>query len=109
MDYFYLFAAIVSEVVATSALKAAEGFTRFWPSVAVLVGYGVAFYCLSLAMRTIPIGIAYAIWSGVGIVLIALVGVLLYRQPLDAPALIGMALILAGVLVINHFSTAAGH
>ena len=109
MDYFYLFAAIVSEVVATSALKAAEGFTRFWPSVAVLVGYGVAFYCLSLAMRTIPIGIAYAIWSGVGIVLIALVGVLLYRQPLDAPALIGMALILAGVLVINLFSTAAGH
>ncbi|MEE1610477.1 DMT family transporter [Microvirga sp. CF3016] len=109
MNYVYLFAAIVSEVVATSALKAAEGFTRFWPSVIVLVGYGVAFYCLSLTMRTIPIGIAYAIWSGVGIVLIALVGVLLYRQPLDAPALIGMALILAGVLVINLFSKTAGH
>ncbi|HEV2566258.1 MAG TPA: multidrug efflux SMR transporter [Microvirga sp.] len=109
MNYVYLFAAIVSEVVATSALKAAEGFTRFWPSAVVIVGYGVAFYCLSLTMRTIPIGIAYAIWSGVGIVLIALVGVLLYRQPLDAPALIGMALILAGVLVINLFSTTAGH
>ena len=109
MNYVYLFAAIVSEVIATSALKAAEGFSRFWPSVIVIVGYGLAFYCLSLTMRTIPIGIAYAIWSGVGIVLIALVGLLLYRQPLDAPALIGMALILAGVLIINVFSRTAGH
>jgi small multidrug resistance pump len=109
MNYVYLFAAIVSEVIATSALKAAEGFSRFWPSVIVVVGYGLAFYCLSLTMRTIPIGIAYAIWSGVGIVLIALVGLLFYRQPLDAPALIGMALILAGVLIINVFSRTAGH
>jgi len=109
MNYVYLFAAIVSEVIATSALKAAEGFSRFWPSVIVIVGYGLAFYCLSLTMRTIPIGIAYAIWSGVGIVLIALVGLLLYRQPLDAPALIGMAFILAGVLIINVFSKTAGH
>jgi small multidrug resistance pump len=109
MNYVYLFAAIVSEVIATSALKAAEGFSRFWPSVIVIVGYGLAFYCLSLTMRTIPIGIAYAIWSGVGIVLIALVGLLFYRQPLDAPALIGMALILAGVLIINVFSRTAGH
>jgi small multidrug resistance pump len=109
MNYVYLFAAIVSEVIATSALKAAEGFSRFWPSVIVIVGYGFAFYCLSLTMRTIPIGIAYAIWSGVGIVLIALVGVLFYRQPLDAPALIGMAFILAGVLIINVFSRTAGH
>jgi small multidrug resistance pump len=109
MNYVYLFAAIVSEVIATSALKAAEGFSRFWPSVIVIVGYGLAFYCLSLTMRTIPIGVAYAIWSGVGIVLIALVGLLLYRQPLDAPALIGMALILAGVLIINVFSKTAGH
>jgi small multidrug resistance pump len=109
MNYVYLFAAIVSEVIATSALKAAEGFSRFWPSVIVIVGYGLAFYCLSLTMRTIPIGIAYAIWSGVGIVLIALVGLLFYRQPLDAPALIGMAFILAGVLIINVFSKTAGH
>jgi small multidrug resistance pump len=109
MNYVYLFAAIVSEVIATSALKAAEGFSRFWPSVIVIVGYGLAFYCLSLTMRTISIGIAYAIWSGVGIVLIALVGLLFYRQPLDAPALIGMAFILAGVLIINVFSRTAGH
>ena len=109
MNYVYLFAAIVSEVIATSALKAAEGFSRFWPSVIVIVGYGLAFYCLSLTMRTIPIGIAYAIWSGIGIVLIALVGLLFYRQPLDAPALIGMAFILAGVLIINVFSKTAGH
>ncbi|WP_404290032.1 DMT family transporter [Microvirga sp. RSM25] len=109
MNYVYLFAAIVSEVIATSALKAAEGFSRFWPSVIVIVGYGLAFYCLSLTMRTIPISVAYAIWSGVGIVLIALVGLLFYRQSLDAPALIGMALILAGVLIINVFSKTAGH
>ena len=109
MNYIYLFAAIVCEVIATSALKAAAGFSRSWPSVIVIVGYGLAFYCLSLTMRTIPIGIAYAIWSGVGIVLIALVGLLFYRQPLDAPALIGMALILAGVLIINVFSKTAGH
>ena len=109
MNYIYLFAAIVSEVIATSALKAAAGFSRFWPSVIVIVGYGLAFYCLSLTMRTIPIGIAYAIWSGVGIVLIALVALLFYRQPLDAPALLGMALILAGVLIINVFSKTAGH
>jgi small multidrug resistance pump len=109
MNYVYLFAAIMSEVVATSALKAAEGFSRFWPSVIVIVGYGLAFYCLSLTVRTIPIGIAYAIWSGVGIVLISLVGLLLYRQPLDLPAVIGMALILAGVLIINVFSKTVGH
>jgi small multidrug resistance pump len=109
MNYVYLFAAIISEVIATSALKAAEGFSRFWPSVIVILGYGIAFYCLSLTMRTIPIGIAYAIWSGVGIVLIALVGLLLYRQTLDLPALLGMALILTGVLVINLFSKTAGH
>jgi small multidrug resistance pump len=109
MNYVYLFAAIMSEVVATSALKAAEGFSRFWPSVIVIVGYGLAFYCLSLTVRTVPIGIAYAIWSGVGIVLISLVGLLLYRQSLDLPAVIGMALILAGVLIINVFSKTAGH
>jgi small multidrug resistance pump len=99
----------MSEVVATSALKAAEGFSRFWPSVIVIVGYGLAFYCLSLTVRTVPIGIAYAIWSGVGIVLISLVGLLLYRQSLDLPAVIGMALILVGVLIINVFSKTAGH
>ena len=109
MNYAYLFAAIICEVIATSALKAAEGFTRLWPSLIVLVGYGLAFYCLSLTLRTIPVGIAYAVWSGIGIVLIALVGWVVYRQPLDAPALIGMGLILAGVLTINLFSRTAGH
>ncbi|HZH51105.1 MAG TPA: multidrug efflux SMR transporter [Microvirga sp.] len=109
MNYAYLFAAILCEVVATSALKAAEGFTRLGPSLVVVVGYGLAFYCLSLTLRSIPVGIAYAIWSGVGIVLIALAGWLFYRQPLDGPAILGIALILAGVLVINLFSRTAGH
>jgi small multidrug resistance pump len=109
MNHVYLFAAIGCEVVATSALKAAEGFTRLWPSLIVIVGYGLAFYCLSFAMRTIPVGIAYAIWSGIGIVLIALVGWIAYRQALDLPALLGMALILAGVLAINLFSKTTSH
>lgn len=109
MNHLYLLAAILCEVIATSALKAAEGFTRLGPSVVVIVGYGLAFYCLSLTLRTIPVGIAYALWSGIGIVLIALAGWILYRQPLDAPAMLGMALIVAGVLVINLFSRTAGH
>ncbi|WP_230531220.1 DMT family transporter [Microvirga roseola] len=109
MPYAYLFAAIICEVVATSALKAADGFSRLWPSLVVIVGYSLAFYFLSLTLRTIPVGIAYALWSGIGIVLIALAGWLFYRQSLDIPAIIGMALILAGVLVINLFSRTTGH
>ncbi len=109
MNYAYLLAAILCEVIATSALKAAEGFTRLGPSLVVVIGYGLAFYCLSLTLRTIPVGIAYALWSGIGIVLIALAGWILYRQPLDTPAVIGMALIVAGVLVINLFSRTTGH
>lgn len=109
MNYAYLLAAILCEVIATSALKAAEGFTRLGPSLIVVIGYGLAFYCLSLTLRTIPVGIAYALWSGIGIVLIALAGWILYRQPLDLPAIVGMALIVAGVLVINLFSRTASH
>lgn len=109
MNYAYLLAAILCEVIATSALKAAEGFTRLGPSLIVVIGYGLAFYCLSLTLRTIPVGIAYALWSGIGIVLIALAGWILYRQPLDLPAIVGMALIVAGVLVINLFSRTSGH
>lgn len=109
MNLLHLFAAIVCEVVATSALKASEGFTRLWPSVIVVVGYGLAFYFLSLTLRTMPVGIAYAIWSGLGIVLISAVGWLLFRQALDLPALLGIGLILTGVLVINLFSRTAGH
>lgn len=109
MTYLYLFIAIVSEVVATSALKASEGFTRLWPSVIVVAGYGLAFFCLSLTLRAMPVGIAYALWSGIGIVLIAAVGWIAFRQSLDLPALFGIGLILAGVLVINLFSRTVGH
>ena len=109
MNYVYLFAAIISEVIATSALKAAEGFSRFWPSVIVIVGYGLAFYCLSLTMRTIPIGIAYAIWSGVGIVLIALVAYFRHGETLDTAAIAGITLIVAGVAILNFFSKSVAH
>lgn len=101
MSYVYLAVAIVAEVIGTAALKAADGFTRPWPSLVVVVGYGVAFYCLSLALRTIPVGIAYAIWSGLGVVLITLIGWWLYDQRLDTPALVGMGLIVAGVVVVQ--------
>lgn len=103
----WLACAIVAEVVATTALKAAEGFTRLAPSLLVVVGYAVAFYCLSQTLRTIPTGVAYAIWSGVGIVLISLAGWMVYGQTLDGPALAGIALILAGVLVIQLWSRSA--
>ena len=109
MSYFYLALAILSEVVATSFLKASEGFTRTGPTAIMAVGYGAAFYCLSLALRDIPTGIAYAIWSGVGIVLITLIAWAIRGEKLDAPALIGMALIVAGVVVMNLFSRSAGH
>lgn len=100
--------AIAAETIATSAMKASEGFTRAMPSIIVVLGYGVAFYVLSLTLKTIPIGIAYAIWSGVGIVLITLAGWILFGQKLDAPALVGMSLIIAGVVVMNVFSK-TGH
>lgn len=101
--------AIISEVIATSALKASEGFTRLLPSALVVVGYGIAFYCLSLVLRTLPVGIVYAIWSGVGVALIALVGWLLYGQALDLPAIVGLTLIVAGVIVLNVFSKTVAH
>ncbi len=96
-----LLVAILAEVVATTALKASEGFTRLWPSLLVVFGYGVAFYSLSLTVRTIPLGLVYAIWSGLGLLLITLAGWLIWGQVLDPPALVGMGLIVAGVLVIN--------
>ncbi|MBX0292220.1 multidrug efflux SMR transporter [Hymenobacter sp. HSC-4F20] len=107
--WLYLFVAIVSETIATSALKASAGFSRLLPSVAVVVGYGLAFYFLSLTLKSIPMGIAYAVWSGVGIVLITLVGIVFYKQVPDWPALLGLGLILAGVIIINIFSNMAGH
>lgn len=101
--------AIVAEVIATSALRAANGFSNWLPSLVVAVGYAVAFYFLSLTLKAIPVGIAYAIWSGAGIVLISIMGWVIYRQALDLPALLGMGLIVAGVLVINLFSQSSAH
>lgn len=109
MHWLYLLLAIGAEVFATSALKLADGFTRLVPSIAVILGYGVSFYCLSLALRTIPVGIAYALWSGIGVVFIAIIGWLVYDQRLDLPAVAGLGLILAGVLVINLLSKSVGH
>ncbi len=109
MAYLFLAIAIVAEVIATSALKASEEFTRLIPSIIVVFGYGVAFYFMTLVIRTIPIGITYAIWSGLGIVLISVVGFFLYKQALDLPAILGMGLIISGVIVIHVFSKTAGH
>lgn len=109
MNWIYLAIAIVAEVTATSLLKSSEGFTRLWPSLAVIAGYGCAFLFLSLTLRTIPVGVAYAVWSGVGIVLVTLIAWFVLGQKLDAAALIGIALIAAGVIVLNVFSRAAGH
>lgn len=107
--YLYLGIAIVAEVIATTALKASDGFTRLVPSVVTAVGYAAAFYCLALTLRVIPTGVAYAIWSGVGIVLISAAGWLVFKQSLDIAALIGMGLIIAGVVVINVFSSSVQH
>jgi small multidrug resistance pump len=108
VHWWYLGIAILAEVLATSALKAAAGFTRPLPSLVVVAGYGTAFYLLSLALRTVPVGLAYAIWSGVGTALIALLGWVLFGQTLDLAALIGLALIVAGVLVIQLGSRSIG-
>ncbi|MGB6007368.1 DMT family transporter [Castellaniella sp.] len=109
ISWAYLIIAIVAEVIATSALKASAGFTRAAPSIITVIGYGLAFYLLALALKTIPVGIAYAVWSGVGIVAIAIIGYFIFGQALDIAGLIGIGLILAGVLVLNVFSTSGGH
>jgi small multidrug resistance pump len=109
VPYLYLAIAICAEVVGTLALKASDAFTRLWPSVLVVICYTVAFVFLSITLRTIPVGISYAIWSGMGIVLISAVSWIVFRQTLDYPALAGMGLILAGVLVINLFSKSGAH
>jgi small multidrug resistance pump len=107
--FMYLAMAIVAEVVATTMLKASEGFTRLWPSLVVVVGYAVAFWGLSMVVKTMPLGIVYAIWSGMGIVLVSIAAVFVYQQKLDLPAVFGMGLIIAGVLVINLLSKTAAH
>ncbi|GAB3091529.1 multidrug efflux SMR transporter [Aestuariicella hydrocarbonica] len=108
-NWVFLLFAIVSEVVATSALKQSEEFSKVGPTIVVVVGYLISFYFLSLTLRTIPVGIAYAVWSGVGVALISLVGWVLFDQKLDAPGAFGIALIGAGVIVLNVFSKTAVH
>ena len=104
MHWIYLSIAILAEVVATSALKAAEGFTRLTPSLIVVFGYGTAFYFLSLTLRTMQVGTAYAIWSGVGTVLVSIIAWILFNQKLDAAAIVGITLIIAGVAIIKFLS-----
>ena len=107
--YLSLGLAITFEIIGTSFLKQTEEFTRFWPSAIVLLTYGCAFYMLTLTIRTMPVGIAYAIWCGLGIVAISLIGLIAFKQYLDAPAVIGLALIVSGVVVINLFSNTVSH
>ncbi|WP_246797753.1 DMT family transporter [Burkholderia perseverans] len=105
----WLAIAIVAEVIGTSALRASEGFTRLVPTLIVVAGYAIAFYGLSLTLKSMPVGIVYAIWSGAGIVLITLVAIVLYKQVPDLPAVIGLGLIIAGVVVLNLFSKMQAH
>ena len=107
--YLVLAVAILAETVGTSALQASQQFTRLWPSVLVVLAYGVSFYLLSMTLKVLPVGIVYAMWSGLGIVFIALIGYLVFRQALDWPAVMGMAMILGGILVIHLFSKATPH
>jgi small multidrug resistance pump len=104
MKWIYLSVAILAEVIATSALKSAEGFTKIIPSAMVVLGYGVSFFFLSLTLKSIPVGIAYAIWSGIGITLISVIGFFIYKQSLDVPSIVGISFIIAGVIIINLFS-----
>ena len=104
MHYFHLALAILGEVIGTSFLKATEDFTKLWPSLIVVIGYGAAFYFLTLSLRVIPVGIAYATWSGIGIVLVTVISIFLYKQVPDWPAIIGMTMIIGGVVIIQVFS-----
>ncbi len=107
--WMFLILAIISEVIATSALKQSDGFTRLTPSIIVVIGYGIAFYLLALTLRSIPVGVSYAIWSGLGVALITLVGWFQFGEKLDMAALIGIGLIVSGVIVMNVFSKTLGH
>ena len=104
MHYFYLALAILGEVIGTSFLKATEDFTKLWPSLIVVLGYGASFYFLTLSLKVIPVGIAYATWSGIGIVLVTVISIFLYKQVPDWPAIIGMAMIIGGVVIMQLFS-----
>lgn len=108
-SYLFLALAIVFEIIATTFLKKSEEFSKLWPSVVTVAGYACAFYFLSLSLRQIPVGITYAIWSGVGIVFITIIGIVAFKQVPDLPAIIGIALIILGVIVINVFSKMGTH
>ncbi len=109
LTYLVLLAAIAFEVVGTTLLKQTEQFTRLWPTVLCLICYGVAIYLLSIAVRTIPVGIAYAIWSGFGIVLVSAISWVIFRQHLDLAAIIGLGFIIMGIVIVNIFSSSVGH
>lgn len=109
MHYIYLIFAIIAETIGTTALQASQQFSRFWPSVLVVIAYGISFYLLALALKFMPVGIVYAIWSGLGIVMIAIIGFVVFGQRLDLPAVLGLSLIIVGILVIHLFSNSATH
>ena len=107
--YYYLAIAICSEVIATGSMKAIKGWSTPIPLLLVIVGYGVAFWMLTLVVRTVPVGVAYAVWAGMGIVMVSIAALFIYGQKLDLPAMLGMGLIVLGVVVIQLFSKTAGH
>ena len=109
MPYMILALAVLAETIGTTALQASQQFTRLWPSVIVVIAYAAAFYLLALALRSFPVGIAYAMWSGMGIIFISLIGLVVFGQRLDWPAILGLALIIVGIIVINVFSKTAQH
>ena len=107
--YIYLVIAVIAETIGTSALQASAQFSKFWPSVIVVFGYGIAFYFLGLTLKYVPVGIAYALWSGMGIVFISIIGIIVFSQKLDLAAVIGMLLIITGIVVIQVFSSSSTH
>ena len=109
VHYIYLFFAVLTETIATTALQASNQFSRFWPSVIVVVGYALSFYLLALTLKYMPVGIVYAIWSGLGIIMIAAIGLVVFGQKLDLPAMLGLALVIAGILVMHLFSNSTTH
>ena len=109
LHYIFLIFAIIAETIGTTALRASHQFTRFWPSVLVVIAYGLSFYLLAQTLRVMPVGVVYAMWSGLGIVMIAAIGYLVFGQRLDLPAVIGIGMILCGILVIHLFSRTSPH
>ncbi|OWU73197.1 multidrug efflux SMR transporter [Phaeobacter sp. 22II1-1F12B] len=109
MHYVYLIFAVLAETVGTSALQASQQFTRFWPSLIVVVSYAISFFLLSMTLKVMPVGVVYAIWSGLGIMFIAIIGWVLFRQSLDLPAVIGLCMIIGGICIIQLFSSSTTH